>query len=211
MKYLLLFISFGLSLSESYASGNNKRTDTSGHRVLIINAFDASNMKARNNKKELFAELADSLKQYLRSEMMNFSFIESVVVEELVKDNTDSMVSSLLLKYNCPGAVVINSLNVYFEQTGVEVTRDNNGKKSREASYDICAEVIYVCYTNSDSRVPLNKRNCMFFTKRSVESGLLAAGPDVVGKSKYTFIAIRQNAIYSAGEIVYQVNKVADQ
>ncbi len=211
MKHLLLFVSFGVLLSESYASGVDQKADTSGRRILIINAFDASQMKARNNKKELFAELADSLKQYLQSEMRNFSSIETVVAEELVKDNTDSMVSSLLLKYNSPGAVVINSLNVYFEQTGVEVTRDNDGKKSREASYNLCAEVIYVCYTNSDSRVPLNKRNCRFFTKRNVESGLLAAGPDVVGKSKYTFIAIRQNAMYSAGEIVYLVNKGADQ
>ena len=33
-----------------------------GH-ILIINSFDAMSIKARKNKKELFAELADSLKQ----------------------------------------------------------------------------------------------------------------------------------------------------
>ena len=211
MKRLLLFISFGIFIPKNFASGVDQKTDTSGRRILIINAFDASQMKTRNNKKELFAELADSLKQYLRSEIRNFPNIEMVVVEELMRDNADSMVSSLLQKYICNSAIVIDSLNVYFEQTGVEVTRDNDGKKSREASYDICTEVKYVCYTNLQTREPLYKKNCSFFSKRNVASGLLAAGPDVVGKSKYTFIAIRENVIYSIDEIVFQLKKEANQ
>ena len=211
MKCLLLFISFGVLFFESYASEVGQNTDTSGRRILIINTFDASQMKARNNKRELFAELADSLKQYLRSEMSNYSSIETVVVEELMRDNTDSMVSHLLQKYSCTSALVIDSLNVYFEQTEVEVTRDDDGKKSREASYDICTEVKYICYANSNTPEPLYKKKCSFFTKRNVASGLLAAGPDVVGKSKYTFIAIRQNAMHSIDEIVFQLKKGKNQ
>ena len=211
MKNLLLFISFGVLLYESYASGFNENTDTSGRCILIINAFDASQMKARNNKKELFAELTDSLKQYLRSEMSKYSSMETAVVKELMRDNTDSMISHLLQKYNCTGAVLIDSLNVYFEQTGVEVTRDNDGKKSREASYDICTEVKYICYANIQTREPLYKKNCRFFSKRNVASGLLAAGPDVVGKSKYTFIAVRQNAMHSIDEIILQLLKEKNQ
>ena len=203
MKYLLLFISFGVLLYVSYASGFNENTDTSGRRILIINAFDASQMKARNNKKELFAELTDSLKQYLRSEMSKYSSMEMVVVKELMRDNTDSMISHLLQKYNCTGAIVIDSMNVYFEQTGVEVTRDNDGKKSREASYDICTEVKYICYANIQTREPLYKKSCEFFSKRDVASGLLAVGPDVVGKKKYTYPMIRKNAFKFISDNAY--------
>ena len=56
-------------LIENNAEENNiqhyPRTDSLPVNTLIINSFDAMSMKARKNKKELFRELADSLKQVL--------------------------------------------------------------------------------------------------------------------------------------------------
>lgn len=204
MKYILLFISFGLLLSESYASGNNQRTDTSSSRILIINAFDASKMKARDNKKELFAELADSLKQYLAKEINGYSGFKAVVSEQLVTNITDISLDSVLQKYDCTSAIKINSLNVYFEQTDVEVTKISKGSKSRNASYDLCAVVQYHYYKTQEPIVPLEKMNCRFFANRNVASGLLAAGPDVVGKRKYTFTAIEENAVLFVSQLIYR-------
>ena len=92
-------------------------------------------------------------------------------------------------------AIVILKLNVYFEQTGVAVTKNYDGTKSRDASYDICCQVSYNIYQPGISIVPVEEVNCEFFTKRDVASGLLAAGPDVVGKKKYTYDMVRKNAV----------------
>lgn len=204
MKHLLFFISFGVLLSESYASGVIQKTDTSGRRILIINAFDASQMKARNNKKELFAELADSLKQYLYREIRTYANNDAVVAEGPLQEAAGNNIISLLQKYNCTSAVVINSLNVYFEQTDVDVTKNSDGSKSRTASYNLCTEIQYGYYKNSETLVPLEKRNCKHFTTRNVASGILAAGPDVVGKSKYTFTAVYENAESFVKELIYR-------
>ena len=106
---------------------------------------------------------------------------------------------------------MISNLSVYFEQTNVEVTRDYDGSKTREASYDICSDVRYLYYVNAAAPEVYDKKKCSFFTKRNVASGILAAGPDVIRKSKYTFIAIRQNAELGANEMYYLFKKENNQ
>ncbi len=211
MKKILLLLGTGVIFLQSHAEPVTAKADSTVPRILIINAFDASETKARKNKIELFTELADSLKQYLRSEIGHYSAFETEVADELMNDTAGHILTSLLQKYNCTSAVVIIKLNVYFDQTGVEVTRDYDGSKSREASYNICSDVQYMYYRNAATAQVFDKKRCDFFTKRSVASGVLAAGPDIVGKSKYTFIAMRQNAIIGANEIIYLLKKEANQ
>lgn len=211
MKKVLFLLGASIIFLENHAAPAMEKPDTTLPRILIINAFDASEMKARKNKKALLTELADSLKQYLRSEIRQYTEFEAVVAEEFISDTTRQFLNTLFQKYNCASAIVISKLNVYFEQTGVEVTRDYDGSKSREASYDICSDVRYLYYINADTPEVLDKKRCYFFTKRDVASGVLAAGPDVVGKSKYTFIAIRQNATMGAYEMVNFLKKESSQ
>ena len=64
-----------------------------------------------------------------------------------------------------------------------EVTRDGS-HKDREASYDINADVDYTLYDESKKIKEFHTQVFEFFTTRNVVSGLLAAGPDVVGKRK---------------------------
>lgn len=204
MKHLLLSLGFVVMFFQCQAFVANQKTDTSSRRILIINDFDASKMKARDNKKELFAELADSLKQYLAKEINGYSGFKAVVSEQFVTNITGISLDSVLQKYDCTSAIKINSLNVYFEQTDVEVTKNSKGSKSRNASYDLCAIVQYHYYKKQEPIVPLEKMNCSFFTNRNVASGLLAAGPDVVGKRKYTFTAIKENAVVLVSQLIYR-------
>ena len=194
MKLILLLISIMLIFPRSYAIAANQKTDTSGRHIVILNAFDPSDSKFRKNKKELFTELTDSLKEYLNYFLADRKNTKITPMPELLKDISDKNIQAIMNQAEATMAIVILKLNVYFDQTGVEVTKDNNGTKSREASYDICCEVSYNIYKPGVSIVPVEEINREFFSTRSVTSGLLAAGPDVVGKKKYTYDIIRKNA-----------------
>jgi hypothetical protein len=163
--------------------------------IVIINAFDALSLPARKAKKELFRELADSLMQYLRDELHYRKMGEPVILPELLRDTLaiDSLVFDILRQQKAYTAIVIRNLNVHFEQTGVEVTKEPDGK-NREASYDICSTVIYDIYSRTAKLKSARTNFCEFFTKRNVLSGLFAAGPDVVGKRKHTYGVVNKNA-----------------
>ena len=194
MKLILLLVSALIIFSRNKAFAANQQTDTSGRHFIIINAFDPSNFKFRKNKQELFTELADSLKEYLNYFLTGKNVAKTTVMPELLKDISDNHLQDIMAQTEATMAIVIVKLNVYFDQTGVEVTKDYDGTKSRDASYDICCELLYKIYKPGVSIVPVEVKNREFFTTRSVTSGILAAGPDVVGKKKYTYAIVRKNA-----------------
>ncbi len=129
--------------------------------------------------------MADSLKQVLYNEISAQKDGSPIVISELIKDTADSDSSILLLmvQNNASKAIVIKYLNVFFDQTDVEVTKEGGGKQ-RAASFDICAVINYQLYNreakidNSDITV------CEFFTTRNVLSGLLAADRILQEKGK---------------------------
>ena len=173
-----------------------------GKKILIINSFDAQSIKARKNKKELFGELPDRIKYTLQNELVTKNNIEVEIIPELIANasENDSVYIDLINKHAASKAIVIKNLNAYFEQTGVEVTKEANGKK-RVASYDIHADVTYLLLIDS-ARVKESEVSVWeFFTERSVVSGFLAAGPDIVGKSKHAFKIIEKNAVQYRKEI----------
>ena len=203
MKPILLFIGTVIIFSRNPAFAANPKTDTSGRHIIIINAFDPSDSKARKNKQELFTELADSLKEYLNYFLTGKNVTKTTIIPELLKDISDTHLQDIMAQKEATMAIVILKLNVYFEQTGVEVTKDYDGTKSRDASYDICCDASYNIYQPGVSIVPVEETNCEFFTKRDVASGLLAAGPDVVGKKKYTYAMVRKNAFKLVNKNVF--------
>lgn len=162
--------------------------DSLTEKILVINSFDARAMNTRKNKKELFVELTDSAKQLLYNNILAYGKKEARLIPELLKEtfNKDSVVFQLMAKNNTSKAIVINKLDVYFNQTGVEVIKEENGKK-RIASFDICATIRYSLYNKETLPKEETVSLCEFYTQRSVISGLLAAGPDVVGKRKDAF------------------------
>ncbi len=201
MKRVPILIAF-IFLS---SSGNGFIPVTNKHqtnsKVLIMNAFDASRMNTRNKKKELFAKLSDSLTRMLVNDVQSLFNAEGIIHSTLITGpNRDSVVFAFIKEYKADRAIVIDTMNVFFKQTRVEVTKDKDGK-SRAAFYDICAFVrynFYDTYTRKDSR---KTENCKFFTERNTMSGFLSVGPDVVGKSKYAFSMLEENAKQYLGSV----------
>ncbi len=198
-----LVICFTLHAGEHSIKLSFAQPDSLPGNILVINSFDVLSAKVRKNKKELFIALADSLKQtlYEASPAPNGKMI---AIPDLIKDTSESAIHSLMVQNNAAKAIVIKTLNVYFDQTGVEVTREPSGK-SRVASFDICSFVTYRLYNIEDTAIDSGIGTREFFTRRNVMSGLLAAGPDIVGKKKHAFEAIRKNGLeYLAKEIPWK-------
>ncbi len=187
-------ISAVIIFPRSHVFATNQKTDTSGRHIVIFNAFDPSDSKSRKNKKELFTELADSLKEYLNYFLAGKNDTKTTIIPELLKDISVNNIQAIMAQTEATMVIVIMNLNIYFEETNVAVTKNYDGSKSREASYDICCLVSYNIYQPGVSIIPAEERNCEFFTTRSVASGLPAGGPDIAGKKKYTYAMVRKNA-----------------
>jgi len=203
-KYLLisLFLSVQCFSQDSDSLKRNATDTKTANRILIINTLNAQEANYRKNKKALFRELADSLKRILATEINMSSLGEPVIIAEVMPRIFDSkaLLDSLFTTYNASYAIVIKNIDAFFEQTKVEVTREDDGHKSREASYDICSDVGYALYKRNGKPYHSVTKRCDDFTTRNVMSGLLAGGPDIVGKSKHAFRAIEKNGrLYISG------------
>ena len=202
MTFVLLFTLCFMPLVGSSMPGaiHTNKPDSLPGKVLIINSFDANAMKARKNKKELFADLAENLKQLLYEGVQKAYLIDAGLLPELFPGTyNDSLVFSVMRNNGATKAIIIRNIDVHFEQTGVEVTGTKNNK-TRTASFDICANVLYEFYTTA-TKISSERPYCEFYTKRSVISGLLAAGPDVVGKKKDAFKMMEINARHYISEM----------
>jgi CHAT domain-containing protein/tetratricopeptide (TPR) repeat protein len=171
-----------------------QRDSISSH-ILIINSFDALSLDVRKNKKALFSQLADTLKQLLYARIEPPYQSQTIIIPGLFREtaNQDSSVFLLMDTNNASMAIVIKNIDVHFEQTGVEVTGEKNNK-TRTASYDICSKVVYDLYNSETKPKELEISIREFYTERDVISGFLAAGPDVVGKRKDVVNIIARNA-----------------
>ncbi len=180
------------------------RGDSLPGKVLILSSFDANAMKARNNKKELFEDLGVSLRQLLYDGVQKEYLLEAGIHTELFPEtNSDSVLFSLMGNNNATRAIVIRNIDIYFDQTRVDV-RGTKNNKTRTAYYDICAVITYEFYSKG-TKFSSERKNCEFYTKRNVVSGLLAAGPDIVGKRKDAFKMMEKNARQYFSEIAYEL------
>jgi CHAT domain-containing protein len=169
----------------------NDDQDSLQEKFLVINSFDAMSMDARKNKKELFAQLADSLKKIL-SGKLEPTYKELVIIYPDRVPATDSNIFSLMTERGASTAIVIKNIDVHFEKTGVEVTGEK-GNKERTVSFDICSAITYALY-DADEKIKESEVNlCEAYTERSAFSGLLAVGPDIVGKRKDAFRMLTKN------------------
>jgi hypothetical protein len=89
-------------------------------------------------------------------------------------------------------AIVIKSFDVYFIQTDVEVTEDENSK-TKEAFYDIVSSIDYALYNEKGFLEKFNIKENRFHSSRLVLSGLLAVGPNIVMNESDAKSVIKQN------------------
>lgn len=155
---------------------------TPPQKIVVANAYDVKDAEARNNKEQLFGELINLTVRHVSNEINRRSEIAATFVEGLAVRN-DSSITSLMKEQLASHGIVIRSFNTYFEQTEVVVT-ESEGGKNREAFYDIIVDIRYSFHNWSgfqfDTLISVRK----FHSSRSVLSGLLAAGPNVVKNSE---------------------------
>ena len=147
-------------------------------KVLVLNTFDPTLYAQRKNKQSLVAQLTDTLLKQMSAqiEQSGLQVVPQYGVTPVFSNADEGSILNLIKKNNATHAIVITEVDVYFDQTGVEVTKTQNGK-SREAFYDICSKISYALYNDAGKiearTVPLRKAH----SSRSVISGVLAAGP----------------------------------
>ncbi len=126
--------------------------------------------------------------------------VETITIPGLTKTDSqtsirDSLIIKLMDEHFASDAIVITSFDVYFNQTEVVVTRDEDGSKSREANYDIVSKIRYLWYDQNgfyrDEEIDVSR----FHSTRSVLSGLLAAGPNVVKQQEEVYTIVEENTI----------------
>ena len=169
--------------------------DSIPSNILIINSFDAMSIKGTKNKKELFAKLADSLKQLLYDRVKVQYQVQAIIIPGILHEtaNSDSVLFSMMASNNSYTAIVIKKIDVYFNLNNVEVTGVKNDK-TRTAAYTLCADITYNLYSGTSDLKVSPTNICEFYSNRNVVSGMLAVGPDIVGKRKDAFKIIAKNA-----------------
>lgn len=162
--------------------------------ILLLNTFNTRNRKFRENKKELFDRFIDSVLTTAATLIMSRPFIATSVVPGFTDiSSKDSLLYNLMIKQNATYAMVIDSFNVDFNQTRVEVTKTSSGSKDREAFYDIVSTLSFSLY-NKDSLIDNQLVNSnRYHSSRKVVSGLLAAGPNVVIQRKDAWEVTERN------------------
>jgi len=192
---------FAASSNEQHERGT---IDSLSNRILIISSFDASSVHARHSKKELFAELADSLKSYLAEDIKVDSMTDVVVIQDIVRSDTDRLVHSLMEEKKASKAILIRSLDAYFNEVG-ERTEEGYGNEKDKivTSYDLCSNVSYSIYSRSAILKRSDILYCEYFTSRSQNDShfTIKFGPDIVGKKKHTYGSVKKNALKYLADI----------
>lgn len=189
------------SFRDSKTDKNNLKvhcvSDSLQGAILVINSFDAMSIKARNNKKDLFRELTESLSGYLSEEIKKQTEYNPVVIPGVIDKmgNLDSLVFSLMKENNADKAILIWSLDTYFNDAGYKEETGDDGKPRTVTSYDMCVNNEYTLYSMNKLLKQSAIRNCEFFTTRSVKGRFgISFGPDIVGKRKHTYKVVAYNA-----------------
>jgi len=158
--------------------------DPPPQKILLLNFYDVTTKKYRDNKEELFQQMIDSMMQWAGTKIQDRSTIKTKVIPGYTdaKGNEDSTVYALIARHKASHAIAVNYFDVYFEQTHVDVTRDDDGSKSRTANYDIIAFINYSLYDTASLIKRREIHKSEYHSSRNVISGLLASGPNMVAK-----------------------------
>jgi hypothetical protein len=162
--------------------------------VVLLNTFDTRKQKFRENKKEVYDRFIDSVLAITGNHIETKHRLSTTILRGFTDVfSTDSSLPALIKKHNATHAIVLNTFKVEFDQTGVETTRSSSGSKSKEAFYDIVSDIEFSVYTKDslvDTQAVQSRQN---HSSRSVVSGLLAAGPNVVVQRKDAWMITERN------------------
>jgi hypothetical protein len=169
-------------------------------RVLLINAADIAGQKYRDGKEELFNQILDKTLLDMAREIKQRSNVESVVRQGFLDTgktalHRDSVIQQLMAEAAVSDAVVIQSFDTYFYKHDVEVVENPDGSKSREMKFDLESEIRYLWFAKSGLQHDDNIHVSRYHSSRSVVSGVLAAGPNIVTQQSDAYGITEENLI----------------
>lgn len=162
-------------------------------RIVLTSGYDVSREEYREAKTAQFELLIQHVLRQMADRFAQAG-VPTVLVPGRAVDiaRADSSVQALQKQYESSHVIYISRLNVYFDQTDVEVTKTESGKE-REAFYDIRADVTYNLAGNREPITSETTAVSKFHSSRSVLSGLLAAGPSIVSNNDDAMAILNQN------------------
>lgn len=165
------------------------KTDPEPKKILLLNSYNVAAKKYRDKLEEVYITIINDLVDWAGNNIREKNIIQTQVIPGYtdLSLNKDSTVYALLIKHQATHAIVINSFDISFEQTRVDVTRSGDGSKDREAFYDIHSDINYSFYSTQALVKELTIHRSRYHSSRNVISGLLAAGPSVVAKKDDAF------------------------
>lgn len=169
--------------------------DPPPQKIILLSIYDVAAKKYRDNKEVLFQQLIDTMMYWAAARIHDNSGIETEVISGYTNPagSGDSSVYAIIAAHKASHAIAVNSFDVYFNQTRVEVTRDNSGSKSRQAYYDIVTDISYSFYDTASLIRKRDLHRSRFHSSRNVVSGLLATGPNVVAQKDDAYRMARQS------------------
>ncbi len=158
--------------------------DPPPQKILLLNTYDIVSKKYRDNKEELFISLINSLMDWMAGKIHEKTGITVQVLPGYYSPAgiPDSNVFTQMKENKASHAIVIRSFDIFFNQTHVEVVKTDKGGKERTAYYDIIADIGYALYAGGSILKENDIHKSRFHSSRSVISGLLATGPNIVVK-----------------------------
>ena len=200
-----------LVLAFQFAEARTNRWWDTLPKLIIVNTFDASSQSMRKSKRDLFRELADSLQVYLAQNIKEQFGIASTIVPGLVKAD-DSSVLSLLKSKGADAVIVIQALDVYFNEGNEKHVEEYGSSPKLQTDYNLCSKVDYTFHT-VDSVLQKQVTHCDYFTTRSVndKAFVIKFGPDIVGKKRHTSGAVERNAIDYIQSVSTYIQKPTNQ
>lgn len=170
------------ALHENVGIGNAS-PDTS---IIVVSNFHPMKLDVRKSKRLLYAELTDSLKTMLKEELTWKGWEVTVAA-----DHSDA---SGFLRETEAIVLVVDTLDVRFEESGESESQDSEGRTRYITKYDLCTEVKYRLLGPEGAASDTTILDCHYFTSRSTTASFrIQFGPDVVGKKEHSFEAVRKN------------------
>ncbi len=167
-------------------------------KMLVLHTVDATMYHARKNKEDLVQQLADTLVKNISQQLSQNAglAVHALYGTTPLTASGDSSLDALMDQSAATHALMIRQIDVYFDQTEVQVTKTATGK-SREAFYDICTLIAYDFRSREQSLEQVAIRHCQPHSSRAVISGLLAAGPSLGSNNKAFYaLALENKALF---------------
>jgi hypothetical protein len=148
--------------------------------ILVLSTVDPTLHRYSSSKEKLYIELIDSVMIEISHRLSNQGQIPcEVIFGTTLADSSGNIVYTLMKQYKASHAIVISYFDVHFNQTDVVVTEGTAGRE-KEAYYDIECLIKYQLHNEQVMAFEMPVNRSRFHSSRSVLSGLLAKGPDLV-------------------------------